>query len=1584
MALGLIGLVLLIVLLINLTPVQNYITGVATKKLSQQLETKVEIKHIRLDLLNELHIQGVYIEDQQNDTLLYAGDIQFKITDWFIFRDDIPVIQYVGLKDAYANLYRTSESDEWNYQFIADAFASDKPKDTTKKNSPEIDLEEVDLNNVRFKMIDAWVGSDMSFDVGTFHIDADQLDLKNKKIAINDISATATHIALKQYDGGRPPKPKDNTPKPVDTTAFNPQEWALSLSDLNLKDCYFSFDGNERAAYANEFDPAHIAVSKIQLKAHDLSITGDTILADLENLSAFERSGLNLKQFTADIRVSPNESICNNLTLVTNNSTITNYYAMRYERFPDFQDYINSVKMEAHFKGATRIDSRDIAYFAPVLREYPTLLKLNGDINGTVADIRGRNLDLSDGLSTVKGDLIMKGLPDINETYIEYADGELITGSEGIFKYVPSLADSNQSVNIGAIERLHFTGDFTGYIDNFMINGTINSNLGNIVSNVEMKLAGDSEVSTYKGSVKVDSLTLGGLLNEPDLGALTLQAEVDGTNSPQEGVVVNFNAIIDQLGYKGYNYQNINADGKLEKQKFKGNLIIDDPNLSLGFYGLFDFSDDRLVINAKANLINSDLTALKLVKGDNVQLVADFDLDWEGVSIDDFTGYAKLYNIDLTRNNHELDLDSININAKNIDRGKALTVSSNALSAKLEGEYVLSTLHNSFQYYLAGYLPNYISQPEGDAPDQDFTFKLKTHNIDSLLGILAPTLSGFRESAIEGYLSTRQQKLELNASIPSGTVSGITFVETKVDAHGDFKNFVVNAGAGKVLFEDTSMNGTIKLTTTLGNDQLKFRINTTSSNAIGDAILQGQAIAHGDTLDASILPSEFYLNDKKWVIPGGNEIVYTDGYLSINSLSLKSGNQSLNVNSDTRDLVQNIGIQLSNIDVAELGALAGLGGYEMQGRINGNVKIENLLSDMNVRSEIRATGVAFGEDTIGIVQISGEYDGKKRLVSLNPTTGIHYGDRSLSAEGKISFNENFNEQIEGSVKLNDAQLSWLSPILAGYVSELKGKLDGVVNISGTSSAPNIKGSISMQEAHMRIDFLGTRYRINDARIKIDEQEIDLGKIVLRDAYDDKAVLSGGISHKNFDKMRLNIRMTSDKFEVINLRPNESELFYGNLVAKFASLNITGPFDDIQVRINKAEPAQKSHLFLPIGTSSEEVGAYSYISFRGENDSLEKKKKKSSDLTIHIDAQLNPLGEITMIMDPTTGDAINAKGSGNITMDIPPSNDIRMYGRYVIEEGSYTFTLPQLFFKRNFDLNSGSVIQFEGPISNTQLNVEGIYRTRARLYDLLTTNEKNVIEELDAREVTYAKSKTDINVNLFMKGSLATPDLSFEIEVPDKSGSGTIAYNKLKTVNQNERELFNQVASLLLVNTFIPAEGKLEGGAASGVVNNVSDIFSGTASSQLTNLLGKLTGDDDIAINLKYQKYNYSDNGNSSNNSRNAFSVGLKKNLLKDRLTIEVGSSVDWGKPTSSNSSSSNFNPVGDFRLQYLFREGGNLRGNIFRTSSYDVVADQNITRGGVGLSWRKSFNTLGELFGITPKGKLRKEEEETEEQSESK
>src|SRR5690606_15014235 len=115
------------------------------------------------------------------------------------------------------------------------------------------------------------------------------------------------------------------------------------------------------------------------------------------------------------------------------------------------------------------------------------------------------------------------------------------------------------------------------------------------------------------------------------------------------------------------------------------------PNLALAFYGNADFSQPQLQLNATANLLSSNLKALNFTK-DSITAVADFDLNYVGNTLDEFTGYAKLYNVNIKRDNNRLDVDSLYLQSANTEYGKELKLESNLAAASIKGKYLLSRL----------------------------------------------------------------------------------------------------------------------------------------------------------------------------------------------------------------------------------------------------------------------------------------------------------------------------------------------------------------------------------------------------------------------------------------------------------------------------------------------------------------------------------------------------------------------------------------------------------------------------------------------------------------------------------------------------------------------------------------------------------------------------------------------------------------------------------------------------------------------------------------------------------------------------
>ncbi len=164
---------------------QNWIARQVTNKLSKNLHTKVSVKHVDFSLFNRMHLEGLMIEDRQGDTILYAGDAKVRITDWFFFKKNV-TLKYIGLENALIKFQRTDSV--WRQQFLFDFLGG---SNTSNKNSAkggmQLNLKKVELKNITFLKKDAWLGNDMTIRMGSLSLDANEINLANKKADISEL-----------------------------------------------------------------------------------------------------------------------------------------------------------------------------------------------------------------------------------------------------------------------------------------------------------------------------------------------------------------------------------------------------------------------------------------------------------------------------------------------------------------------------------------------------------------------------------------------------------------------------------------------------------------------------------------------------------------------------------------------------------------------------------------------------------------------------------------------------------------------------------------------------------------------------------------------------------------------------------------------------------------------------------------------------------------------------------------------------------------------------------------------------------------------------------------------------------------------------------------------------------------------------------------------------------------------------------------------------------------------------------------------------------------------------------------------------
>lgn len=84
--------------------------------------------YISLTFPRSVVIEGLYLEDRQKDTLLYAGRTKINIVLYDLFHNKIAIKSF-EMEDANLNLYTTNTDSLFNYNFLIAAFG-----DTTKQS----------------------------------------------------------------------------------------------------------------------------------------------------------------------------------------------------------------------------------------------------------------------------------------------------------------------------------------------------------------------------------------------------------------------------------------------------------------------------------------------------------------------------------------------------------------------------------------------------------------------------------------------------------------------------------------------------------------------------------------------------------------------------------------------------------------------------------------------------------------------------------------------------------------------------------------------------------------------------------------------------------------------------------------------------------------------------------------------------------------------------------------------------------------------------------------------------------------------------------------------------------------------------------------------------------------------------------------------------------------------------------------------------------------------------------------------------------------------------------------------------------
>jgi len=1573
---------------IQTSPVQNWLVTQATQKLSSSLHTEIHIKHVDFSFFDKMLLQGTLVKDKNKDTLLYAGEVKVKITDWFFIKDTI-VLHYIGLSNATIKMNR--KDSVWNYQFLVDYFSSSDT--STRKKSVSLNLKEVELSRIHVLKKDEWRGEDMELKLEALSLSAEKIDFLKKKAKIRVLEFTEPDFAIRSYPGNRPPLPPDTTKIVNDPQhlRWNAGDWEVSVEQSSIRNGSFSNDKLTDVHPYDHFDGNHIHFYDINWNFNNVLLKHDTLIAQME-LSTKERSGFVVKKFDANIKFFPEAMEFARMDIQTNKSRLRNFFAMRFKTFDDMSDYIDKISMEGNFTDAY-IDSDDIGFFAPELKTWKKTIRLSGNIKGPVSNLVGKNILINAGQNTLlNGDIHLKGLPDIDQTYIEFKSNNFRTTYKDAITFIPALKKITQP-RIDRIGNLSFKGNFTGYIHDFVTSGTIATDLGTVDANVNMKLA-KNKLSVYSGNIVTDNFDLGQFMDDYSIGEISFSGKVNGTGLSANTLTATLDGTVRQLNFNTYPYQNIVVNGTIAKQKFNGQLIANDSNLHATLNGLIDFSGDKPKFDFEAAIDYASLKTLNFTN-DSIEFNGKLRFNFTGDDIDNFLGSARIYNASIYKKGQRLSFDSLTLESSIIDNNKTITVVSNEFDGAIVGEFSIKELPDAFQEFLFKYYPSYISPTKNKLSDQNFSFVIATKKVDEYLDLFNKNLKGFNYTSITGRINSKENLLDINAEVPQFSYKNISFYNANLKARGNFDSLSVESTMGEIYVSDSLHFPSTRIQLKSFNDLSDVRIITSANQTLNAANISAKVQTMSDGFHVMFNPSTFDINSKTWTIDKNGQLSFNKNIISADGLRIYNGDQQIlaNTHPSAEGNWNDMQIELKKINIGDFAPFF-VKEERLEGLLSGRADITDPFNKPYLQFTGDAEQFRFDNDSIGKMHLTSNYSKKNGLVNAtvhSDNEDYHFDLKGIFNTADSATGQPINILVENLV---DTKIDLLEKYLGAVFSNVTGKASGQLQISGPGDQLKYVGDIKLKDGRLKVNYTQCTYKIPVANVQLREDYIDFGGFELQDSLGNKAQMTRGkLFHHSFRDLRYDFALNTNRLMVLNTKYTDNNQFYGIVIAR-SNMTLTGPQENMQMYI-KGEPTDSSTIYLPTTTSRESADA-DFIVWKvyGKEMQPQHVDHGSTNFNITLDITANNYATVYVIIDPLTKDILRANGRGNLRIKVGTNENMDVRGRYEIDRGDYNFTF-QSFIKKPFVFKEGvgNYIQWTGDPYNADINIQAVFEAENVQFSDLGSATSLYTFNADKIKTIHGR----VWVVAILSDKLMRPNITFELELPPNSelkNNQDVAL-LLQKIEEDPVELNKQAAYLIVFNSFGPLSNSTTAfnpnEAVGGVViSSISGAISSTLSHQFSNAFQKIFKDKSIQVNFNTSVYNGTalTNGVPDNTDlsrtydRTNMNLSVIKSFLNERLTFIVGSAVDFGL-TAQQVQTSSVQFLPNITAQWKISQTGRVVLTFFYRDSYNYLSTSNHTQNssGVGISYPRDFDTIGELFIRKKKDKTKNDKKKDQDQA---
>jgi hypothetical protein len=997
-------------------------------------------------------------------------------------------------------------------------------------------------------------------------------------------------------------------------------------------------------------------------------------------------------------------------------------------------------------------------------------------------------------------------------------------------------------------------------------------------------------------------------------------------------------------------------NGIFSENTWDGNIKISEDNIKMDLLGMFNFSSELPEFDFTLNLAHADLHRLNFDKSDtssslSMLLTANF----KGNSIDNLDGEIKLLNSNLRRYGNTLDSYDFSIKTFTENDKPAISLRTDYVDADLRGYYNFARIGTIFKSVLSSMMPSRFSAPEPQhGIINNFNFNINFKNTDKINSFFHTGIQLAEKSIINGEI-IGDSIINVRGDAKTLTVKGNTFKDLSVDASFLSPDLLVKVKCSSLnlLGQYELMGFTVDLNTHPDNFVL-----TTDWDNKGTDLNRGSFIVTGTFIKSdnekanpflkiTIDSTRLYSRNNLWQISRSG-IVLDSNSVSINKLYISNKERYYLVDGTLSvDPGDTLRLEFKGIDISPLNYLINKNNkpdkisLSLKGLLNGQVLLTNLYKNPLIESNLKINNLSLLQSDYGDLSIVSEWNNEKKVADI-------HAENNLDNKKLLEINGNYDpakKKIDLTAKADNLPIDALNPLLRVFASGITGTATGKVNLSGELNKLVLKGALMAENAYMKIDYLQTKYKINDS-IRFDKNAIIFKNIKVTDEKGNTATLNGSVYHNYFKGYSADLIINANDCMVLNTRPKDNNMFYGTAFATgVATIESTPGALSFDI---SAKTGKNTKFYIPLN-SSETISEYSFITFINTDTTNHKSKPVEASNTpktridLNFDLEVTPDAEVQLIFDLKGGDVIKGHGSGDLNINLNKKGEFKISGDYIIEDGDYLFTLGSMLNK-SFSVENGGRISFNGDIKNAEIDLKAIYKLKASLYEILQDERFN--------------ERIPVECQINLSGKLFNPVVNLDIYLPT-ADEATRTY--LKNVITTEEELSRQFLYLLVMNSFYadPSYGSSLTNTTSTGTSAMAVTTTEMVSNQLSNWLSQISNDFEIGF---VYRPGYKDINSDE------VQLALSTQLLNDKVVINGNFDV---RGTTSAPTDNTDQLTGDFDIEYKITQ--KIRFKVFNRFNNPYTGKQAPYTQGFGLFFRQDFDKFSDLFRKKIKSDMKKE-----------